>query len=182
MPSTKLLSLACLLIWSCEKLPVIDFANPLDVRQSQNDGILLPALVFYPDSVVMKTGETARVTLFAMEVQGLSAARVQIDYEHQKLNLVSNAAGDILQSLTNPFFQVEDDTANGVIDIFTVSYGVDSLKTVTGTGSLAVLEFQATAPGKIILEYTDACEFVDHDDNPITIESRLRGVLDVSDN
>ena len=170
------------MIWSCEKLPVIDFANPLDVTQSQTDGIVLPALMFFPDSVVMKTGETATVTVFAMEVEGLSAARIQIDYEQQKLNLVSEAAGDILKSLTDPFFQVEDDTENGLIDIFTVSYGVDLLKTVTGTGSLAILEFRATAPGKIILEYTDACEFVDHDDNPIIIESRLRGVLDVSNN
>ena len=63
------------MIWSCEKLPVIDFANPLDVTQSQTDGIVLPALMFFPDSVVMKTGETATVTVFAMEVQGLSAAR-----------------------------------------------------------------------------------------------------------
>ncbi len=182
MRPIKHLFLACLLVWSCEELPVIDFANPLDVTQSQVDGIELPALVFFPDSVVMKSGETATVTVFAMEVEGVSAARIQIDYEQQKLNLKSSSAGDLLQSATPPGFFVEDDTANGLLDIYTVSYGLDSLQNVSGTGSLAVLEFETIAPGKIIFEYTDKCEFVDHDDNPITIVSRLRGVLDVSDN
>jgi hypothetical protein len=42
------------------------------------------------------------------------------------------------------------------------------------------VEFEATAPGKIILEYTDKCEFVDENDNPIEIKSLLYGVLDVS--
>jgi len=167
-------------LFSCEELPVLSFDNPLDLTTAEELNIELPAIVFYPDSIPMEAGTSAQLQVFAMEVTGLSGAHIQINYEQQKLNLKSVTKGEFLNSLTDPGFFFENDTIEGLLDIYTISFGEDSLKNVTGTGSLAIVEFEATAPGKIILEYTDKCEFVDENDNPIEIKSLLYGVLDVA--
>ena len=158
----------------------MSFDNPLDLTTAEELNIELPAVVFYPDSIPMEAGSSAQLQVFAMEVTGLSGAHIQINYEQQKLNLKSVSKGEFLNSLIDPGFFVKNDTTEGLLDIYTISFGVDSLKNVTGTGSLAIVEFEATAPGKIILEYTDKCEFVDENDDPIEIKSFLYGVLDVS--
>ena len=158
----------------------MSFDNPLDLTTAEELNIELPAVVFYPDSIPMEAGSSAQLQVFAMEVTGLSGAHIQINYEQQKLNLKSVSKGEFLNSLIDPGFFVKNDTTEGLLDIYTISFGVDSLKNVTGTGSLAIVEFEATAPGKIILEYTDKCQFVDENDDLIEIKSFLYGVLDVS--
>ena len=158
----------------------MSFDNPLDLTTAEELNIELPAVVFYPDSIPMETGSSAQLQVFAMEVTGLSGAHIQINYEQQKLNLKSVTKGEFLNSLTEPGFYFENDTVEGLLDIYTISFGIDSLKNVTGTGSLAIVEFEATSPGKIILEYTDKCQFVDENDDLIEIKSFLYGVLDVS--
>ena len=158
----------------------MSFDNSLDLTTAEELNIELPAVVFYPDSIPMEAGSSAQLQVFAMEVTGLSGAHIQINYEHQKLNLKSVTKGEFLNSLIDPGFFFKNDTTEGLLDIYTISFGVDSLKNVTGTGSLAVVEFEATAPGKIILEYTDKCQFVDENDDLIEIKSFLYGVLDVS--
>ena len=158
----------------------MSFDNPLDLTTAEELNIEFPAVVFYPDSIPMEAGSSAQLQVFAMEVTGLSGAHIQINYEQQKLNLKSVSKGEFLNSLIDPGFFVKNDTTEGLLDIYTISFGVDSLKNVTGTGSLAIVEFEATAPGKIILEYTDKCEFVDENDDLIEIKSFLYGVLDVS--
>ena len=156
------------------------FDNPLDLTTVKELNIELPAVIFYPDSIPMEVGSSTQLQVFAMEVTGLSGAHIQINYEQQKLNLKSVSKGEFLNSLVDPGFFFKNDTTEGLLDIYTISFGVDSLKNVTGTGSLAIVEFEAIAPGKIILEYTDKCELVDQNDDPIEIKSFLYGVLDVS--
>ena len=156
------------------------FDNPLDLTTVKELNIELPAVIFYPDSIPMEVGSSTQLQVFAMEVTGLSGAHIQINYEQQKLNLKSVSKGEFLNSLVDPGFFFKNDTTEGLLDIYTISFGVDSLKNVTGTGSLAIVEFEAIAPGKIILEYTDKCELVDQNDDPIKIKSFLYGVLDVS--
>ena len=158
----------------------MSFDNPLDLTTVKELNIELPAVIFYPDSIPMEVGSSTQLQVFAMEVTGLSGAHIQINYEQQKLNLKSVSKGEFLNSLVDPGFFFKNDTTEGLLDIYTISFGVDSLKNVTGTGSLAIVEFEAIAPGKIILEYTDKCEFVDENDDPIEIKSFLYGVLDVS--
>ena len=158
----------------------MSFDNPLDLTTVKELNIELPAVIFYPDSIPMEVGSSTQLQVFAMEVTGLSGAHIQIDYEQQKLNLKSVSKGEFLNSLVDPGFFFKNDTTEGLLDIYTISFGVDSLKNVTGTGSLAIVEFEAIAPGKIILEYTDKCELVDQNDDPIEIKSFLYGVLDVS--
>jgi len=167
-------------LFSCEELPVVSFDNSLDLTTAEELNIELPAVVFYPDSIPMEAGSSAQLQVFAMEVTGLSGAHIQIKYEQQKLNLKSVSKGEFLNSLVDPGFFFKNDATKGLLDIYTISFGVDNLKNVTGTGSLAIVEFEAMAPGKIILEYTDKCELVDQNDDPIKIKSFLYGVLDVS--
>ena len=74
-------------------------------------------------------------------------------------------------------FFFNDDTTYGILDIYTISVGTDTLREVSGTGNLAYLEFQTLASGKLILEYTDESELVDADDNQIEIQTLLKGII-----
>ena len=180
MQSIKFLTSFLLLLFGCEKLPVKSFDNPLDVVESKLIGVSLPALVFFPDSVSIKTGETISLGVYAMEVNELSGAHIQINYERQKINISSVISGELLKSTTEPFFNYNNDTLAGILDIYTTSYVLDSLQTGSKTGSLANIEIRANVPGKIIIQYTASTEFVDQNDNPIIIKSKLPGVIDVS--
>ena len=115
-----------------------------------------------------------------MEVNELSGAHIQINYERQKINISSVISGELLKSTTEPFFNYNNDTLAGILDIYTTSYVLYSLQTGSKTGSLANIEIRANVPGKIIIQYTDSTEFVDQNDNPIIIKSKLPGVIDVS--
>ncbi|MFL3051318.1 MAG: cohesin domain-containing protein [Candidatus Neomarinimicrobiota bacterium] len=179
MHSIKLLISILILLFGCEKLPVKSFDNPLDVVESKLIGVSLPALVFFPDSVSIQTGETITLGVYAMEVNELSGAHIQINYEKQKINISSVLPGELLNSTTEPFFNYNNDTLSGILDIYTTSYGLDSLETGSETGSLANIEIRANVPGKIIIQYTDSTEFVDQNDNPIKIKTKLPGIIDV---
>ncbi|MBF89982.1 MAG: hypothetical protein CMG75_10115 [Candidatus Marinimicrobia bacterium] len=181
MHSIKLILPIIIIFISCEKLPVKSFDNPLDITQSELIGVSFPALVFFPDNVSIKTGETVSLGVYAMEINELSGAYIQINYEVQKVNITSVLPGQLLHSITDPFFNYENDTLSGKLNIYTTSYGLDTLKDSSGTGSLANIEFKANVPGKIIIQYTDSTEFVDHNDNTIKIKSKLPGVINVSE-
>ena len=165
------------LVSGCEKLPTLDWVNPLDLEVAAEDSVDTPALVFFPDSVAVETGSSVQLQVFAMKVDSLSGAHIQISYEQEKMSLLSATVGDFFQAANTPMFFFNDDTTYGILDIYTISVGTDTLREVSGTGNLAYLEFQTLASGKLILEYTDESELVDADDNQIEIQTFSKGII-----
>lgn len=172
LPLLLLLSLACEV-----EVPTETYDNPLDIEETEKEGIETPALVFFPDSVSVNVGDPVTIQLFALEVENLGGLHVQVTYDKNKLSLSSISVGYFFQGEAYPIFLYEDDNGSGTIDIFTSFLGTDSVS-VSGTGNLAFIVFSTTAPGQSSLQYTSECELVDPDDNPIEINGFGEGVID----
>ncbi|MEE9167491.1 MAG: cohesin domain-containing protein [Candidatus Neomarinimicrobiota bacterium] len=163
------------LILSCE-VPTGEFENPLDIEAAEEEGILPPALVFFPDSISVNTGNSVSIRVFAMEVDSMTGAHIQLTYDNANLSLTSVKPGDFLEGSGPPLFFYEDDPASGILDIHTIYLGTDSAS-VSGTGSLANLVFGTTAQGESTLQYTQVCELVDQDGDVIEILGFGKGVI-----
>lgn len=148
----------------------------MDVEVAEERGIEPPALVFFPNRVEVTLGTSAMIEVFALEVDSLGGAYVQVEYDDSRLTLTSVQTGELLQGTNEPLFLWEDDGA-GTLEIYTFYLGADSTS-VSGTGNLAQLVFNTKAPGETILRYGSACELVNSDDVPIDIKGFGEGVID----
>ncbi len=160
------------LFFACE-IPTEVYDNPLDV---ENDVFDTPAMVFFPDTVTVNVGGSVTLNVFAMEITNLSGSHIQVNYNKNKLQLLSVNEGEFFSGADNLIFIFENDPTTGTIDIYTSFLGGDTIS-VSGTGSLANLVLTATSSGMSSVTYTGACEFADPDDNPIEIKGFGEGVV-----
>jgi hypothetical protein len=166
---------ACFLFVSCE-VPTENFDNPLDSETAEEEGFETPALVFFPDEVSVNVGGSVTLEVFAMEVENLAGSHIQLDYDKNKLQLLSLNPGDLFAGASELIFLYEDDPATGTIDIFTSFLGDDTVS-VSGTGSLASLVMTTTTTGQSTVTYSTECELVDPDDVAIEIKGFGVGVV-----
>jgi len=167
-----LIALALILI-ACPEVPEEDYDNPIDPGVTT---IKTPALIIFPDSVTVNLGFSVTLEVFAKGVANLSGAYIELNYDKDKLSLLSMGEGDFFQGAEETIFFIEDDATTGTIEINTSYLGSDSTD-VTGTGSLASLVFTTTVSGQSLITYTANCELLDPDDNPIVIEGYGAGVI-----
>lgn len=163
-----------LFLVSCE-IPTEEYSNPLDLEYAEEQGIETPALIFNPSELNVNVGSSVSVQVYAMEVDDMAGAHVQVSYDKNKLSLNSVSIGTFFDGTRDPIFITDNNASTGTIDIYT-SF-LDSVS-VSGTGNLAYLVFSATSPGESMLQYTSECELVDPDDNSIEIKGFGVGVVD----
>ena len=165
------------LLLSCE-VPTEAYDNPLDEEVAAEKGIDTPALVFFPDKFEdLTAGNSISVQLFALEVPDVAGAYIQLAYDKSKISIGNVNAGDFFGSA--PIFIYEDDSENGLLNIYTSFLGSDSSSTVSGTGNLATLILGTITAGQSTLNYTVESQIVDAQDNPIVLNGLGEGVIDV---
>ena len=165
------------LLLSCE-VPTEAYDNPLDEEVAAEKGIDTPALVFFPDKFDGVTaGSSVSVQLYALEVVGVTGAYLQVGYDKSKVSISSVNAGDFFGS--DPVFIYEDDSDNGLLNIYSSFLGSDSSSTVSGTGNLATLVLGTITAGQSTLNYTVETQIVDAQDNPVVLNGLGEGVIDV---
>ncbi|MBG31223.1 MAG: hypothetical protein CMI31_14680 [Opitutae bacterium] len=175
----RVFNTVCLILFvivSCtQEVPPEDvFDNPLDEEEVTYE---TPALTFYPLDISIDLGSSQTVDVFVLGIDDLAGSYIKINYDKNKLTVISVAVGEFFtDSMHDPVFLVDDDTDNGFIEINTSFLGSDSVS-VSGTGSLASIVFQSTADGESSLLFDSLCEFVDPDDNPIEIRGFGVGVV-----
>ena len=176
-----LLSTTVLLSFACDigEVPDLGLTNPLDSETASETGLSTPALVFFPDSVSVSLGLSVPTKVYAMEVENLGIAHVQLIYNSDLLSVTSIAAGDFFQGIQEPIFLEDNDADNGTIDIYTSFLGTEA-NSVSGTGSLAIITFSTKAAGKTILQYSTDSIFLDPDSNPIDIKGFGTGVIEAN--
>lgn len=174
-----LLFLSGAVFQNCETLPPDVYDNPLDtlaIPDDEEDPIETPALVFFPNEATVAVGYSVTVQVFALAVEDLAGAYIKINYDQDKLNLLSVAEGDFFESGLGTIFISEDDATNGILEIHT-SYLGDDTVSVVGTGSIADLVFSSKSPGLTTLTYSTESSFVDPDNIPIIILGYGVGVI-----
>ena len=158
-----------LILFSCsENLPEDVNNNPLDPNQANENNFSTPALVFYPHEINPLPGNDFTVEVFAMQVDSNAGAHMQIQYDQEKMHVVDFAQGDFYSDASDMLFYFEDDSAAGVIDIYTGYLGVDSAY-VSGTGQLATITFNARVDWESVISFTENCRLADPKNNDIEI-------------
>ena len=161
--------LAGVLLWSlaCED-EQIEFENPLDLYEGD-----VPALVFNPNKIDISVGDSTQVGVYVLEAADVSGVHAQIQYDTTKLSVSSVTVGSFFVSDQAPIFIFQNQ--GGTLDIF--SYYLGSDKSVTGTGIIGTVTFNAKVPGNSEIKFTTQSELVDPSDQPIEIRSLGQGVI-----
>ena len=162
--------LILLLLVACD-VPTEDYNNPLDIEV----GMATPALVIFPNEVNVNIGETFTVSVYALDVENVAGAYIKLDYDQNKLLLMTINPGTFFSDLQDPIYFTETQNS-GTIELYTAFLGADS-SSVSGTGSFMSIVFSASAGGVSSITYSPDCELADPDDNPIEIKDFGFGVV-----
>ena len=164
-----------LLLIACEKAPEEVYDNPLDIEAITEEGIETPALMFFHDEININTNEIFTVSVYALGVQNVAGAYININYDQDKLLLIAINPGTFFSDLQDPLYFSETQNS-GKIELYTVFFGTDS-SSVSGTGSFFSIMFAASESGISSLTYSTNCELVDPDDIQIEIKGFGEGVV-----
>ena len=164
-----------LLLMACVESPKEVYDNPLDIEAITEEGIETPALMFFPDEININTNEIFTVSVYALGVQNVAGAYININYDQDKLLLISINPGTFFSDLQDPLYFSETQNS-GKIELYTVFFGADS-SSVSGTGSLFSIMFAASKSGVSSLTYGANCELVDPDDIQIEIKGFGEGLV-----
>ena len=159
-----------LLLMACD-VPTEDYNNPLDLEV----GMATPALVIFPNEVNVNIEETFTVNVYALDVENVAGAYIKLDYNQNKLLLMTINPGTFFSDLQDPIYFTETENS-GTIELYTAFLGADSTS-VSGTGSFMSIVFSASAGGVSSLTFSTDCELVDPDDNLIEIKGFGLGVV-----
>ena len=164
-----------LLLMACEKVPEEVYDNPLDLEVYEEKGIETPALMFFPDEININTNEIFTVSVYALDVQNVAGAYININYDQDKLLLIAINPGTFFSDLQDPLYFSETQNS-GKIELYTVFFGADS-SSVSGTGSFFSIMFAASESGVSSLTYGTDCELVNPNDNQIEIKGFGEGLV-----
>ena len=164
-----------LLLMACEEVPEEVYDNPLDIEAITEEGIETPALMFFPDEININTSEIFTVSVYALDVQNVAGAYININYDQDKLLLIAINPGTFFSDLQDPLYFSETQNS-GKIELYTVFFGADS-SSVSGTGSFFSIMFAASESGVSSLTYGTDCELVDPNDNQIEIKGFGEGLV-----
>ena len=164
-----------LLLMACEEVPEKVYDNPLDIEFITEEGIETPALMFFPDEININTNEIFTVSVYALDVQNVAGAYININYDQDKLLLIAINPGTFFSDLQDPLYFSETQNS-GKIELYTVFFGADS-SSVSGTGSFFSIMFAASESGVSSLTYGTDCELVNPNDNQIEIKGFGKGLV-----
>jgi len=174
---TKLLLTSLLSVFlGCELSDGV-FENPLDREVASENGITPPALVFYPDVVTTTAGGSAATSVYALDISGVGMAEIVINYNQNKVSVVSVAKGDFFQGGNQPFFHYEVDGDSGLLTIYVGYLGPDG-NAVSGTGNIANIVFSTLSAGQSEVSISTASRILDPDAKSITLNGYGKGTID----
>ena len=80
------------------------FDNSLDLESAAEKGIFPPALVFHPSRVETTVGGTVGVNVYAMKLEKVGMAQIEVNYDSNKLSVKSVTQGSLFEGGNSPFF------------------------------------------------------------------------------
>ena len=156
-----------LILLPCE-IPEQSYEDPLDFDYNAGLGSYPPALIYSPDQLPVNSGTNTTLKVYALEVNEVAGAHVQIKYDKNKVQLSSVSQGDwLVDGGQNPVFFFQNDAANGTLDIYYSVLG-DS-ENLSGSGVVAYTIFNISAPGESTIQITNATKIVDKDNQEIQL-------------
>ena len=140
------------------------------------DAVQGPALIFYPRAITATVGSSVTFQIMAEEVTDLTAAQFIINFDPSKLEILAVTQGSMLQISGESIFNADYDYTAGSVSIVTAALG-GSQPSVDGTGVLLELELQVNAAGTNTLEFDGTELFRDPDNNDVSINETVGGLV-----
>ena len=102
----RFLLLIVFLFIACE-IPTDTNDNSLDIEAANEAGMETPALVFFPNEINVKSGETFTISVYALDVENVAGAYINLDYDQNKLLLETINPGTFFSDLQDPIYFTE---------------------------------------------------------------------------
>lgn len=142
------------------------------------DAIKGPALRIFPLYYALTVGKEGEIELMAEEVDSLMGAELHVEFDPAIIRVE-----DVLYS---PFLYDEElgisfreiDNEVGTVKIVVVR-GSGAQPTVSGTGTLAILEVTGLAAGSTEIRLTESCAYRNADNEAIGIRQKTMGIVKV---
>jgi len=172
------LNIIFLIFYSCEKIPNKNFNNPLDpieanriisdstITNKFGDRLELPALLFYPDTIISSVDDFFSIGIYAFQIDSLDPivlTDIFIDFDFRKIEVENIIPGDFLDSeISNAFVPNLSDNkkllANntGKLQVSAMSFNDGN----SGSGKIATIVFKANFSGEIILGFNKSSKFL----------------------
>jgi len=133
-------------------------------------------LMFYPRRHQAAVGETVVFQILAEEVANLTAAEFSINYDPAHLEIISVTQGALFAASEESIFYTEYDNSTGTLSVITAILGGDE-PAVSGTGALIEIQMNVISATSSELTFSGAEVFRDPDNNDISINETVGGVV-----
>ena len=180
---SKIVFLGFILLWmACEVPEDPELDNPIDTNTVPGDTTvaLTPALVLFPADATVNLGFSITVEHFVVAIENLSGAQLRLNYDQNKLEVLSIVAGDVFASGMEELFLYEHNASSGTIDLYTSYLGDGTTLSVDGSHSFATINFRTSGGGDAIVRFeAESCQLRDPEDNPLIIRRVEEAVIHV---
>ena len=140
------------------------------------DAVEGPALMIYPRYETLSVGNTTTLEIIAEEVDSLMGVEVELLYDPTIIHIDNIMSGPFLTANGGLLISFKDINAgNQKISIVLVRAS-STEPTVSGTGTVAVLELTGLSAGVTVIEINTSI-FKDQDNNEIDITQRVNGII-----
>jgi len=141
------------------------------------DAVIGPAIRVFPLYQTLSVGVEGEIELIAEEVDSLMGSEIHVVFDPTIIRVKSVLYSPFLyDGLANGVSFKEIDNINGTIKMVIVR-SLGSQPTVSGTGTIAILEIEALSVGTTEIAFTDMCTFRNKDNLPIAIREKTIGIV-----
>ena len=112
----------------------------------------------YPEETTVKVGETFKVYINVQAVSGLQGFDFRLSYDTRVLDCIALEEGPFLSSVNHTFIAKREinDSYCGTYGVAWLAVCIYGIGYANGNGTLAIITFNATAPGETVLDlYSD---------------------------
>lgn len=122
----------------------------------------------YPQETTVKVGETFKVYINVQAVSGLQGFDFRLSYDTRGLYCIALEEEPFLSSVNHTFVAKREinDSYCGTFGVAWLAVCIYGLGYANGNGTLAIITFNATAPGETVLDL--------YSDNPYKARARLK--------
>ncbi len=143
------------------------------------DAVKGPAMMVCPRYKEVSVGEEFEIEILAEEVESVMGAEIELTFDPSIIQVKDVIYGAFMfdgGELSITFKEIDNENGKAGIVLVRTS---NTSPTVSGTGTLAVLEIKGLTSGITQLEFTDNCTFRDENNNVVEIEEKTVGILKI---
>ena len=126
------------------------------------------------DIIIGHNGDEIEVKVYAVFVPDVAGIHAQIQYDANKVDILSVTSGEFFKRSQKPIF-VFDDDEEGILDIYT--FFMSNEMTTEGIGGIASIDVRLKSPGESELKITTKSELLDPEDTEIPIKGFGKGII-----